>query len=419
MNDKYDRRAEMDADLEAELAAAMGDSSLEDLIDAEEEAEAGDDPVAKEAAGYKNGKVGTIVSIHNDDIIVEFNARSQGVCPADQFKELPAVGDRVAFLVISKLKGEGLLQLSRPGGLAKAGWESLEEGMTVEGIVEAKNSGGLELKISNHDAFMPISQIDLARVEDLEPYIGQKLRCKITELNKEKRKFVVSRREVLEEERAATIEQVYATLRVGDVITGRVTRLERYGAFIELGTGVEGLAHISDLSWSRVKDPKEVVQVDQVVQAQVLSIDVDEKRVSLGVKHVDGDPWDGVEYRFAVGSDVTGKVTRTESFGAFVEIGKGVEGLIHISQLSSKRVRRADDVVKPGEDVTARVTEIDVERRRIGLSLKALTEDIEIEEGPSASDVKRYVQPDKKKGQASAFESLMGKYDGSEKGGLG
>lgn len=408
---------DFDADLEAELAAALGDSSLEDLID-QEDAIDDQDPIAKEAAALKNGLVGTVARVHGEDVLVEISHTQQGVCPADQFKEPPKPGERFVFIFVSRIKGEGLSQLSRPGSVAKAGWDSLEEGMTVEGVVEGKNKGGLELKIAGHDAFMPISQVEFGHIEDLDPYIGQKMIVKIKELNRDKRKFVVSRRDVLEDEKKLAMENIFKNIQMGDLITGKVTRIEKYGAFIELAPGVEGLAHISDLSHSRVKDPKEVVSVDQTVQAQVLAIDEEQKRISLGLKQIEGDPWEGAEYRFPVGTDVPGKVTRIEAFGAFVELAKGVEGLIHISQISSKRIRRVEEIIKPGDEIVARVVEMDPERHRIGLSLKALTEDIEVEEGPSAADVRKYVRHENKPGEAAAFESLMGKFNDDTKGGL-
>ena len=411
---KDQSQSELDADLQREIDAALGDRSLESLIDEPGGGEAADLP--------PNQRMGTIAAIHRDEAIVEFSAKEQGVCSLEQFKEPPRVGERRAFILASKVPGENLYRLALPGGAAKADWDSLQEGMTIEAMVTGQNKGGLELQVAGHKAFMPVSQIDLSRVELMDPYVGTKLKAVVMECDKRKGRVVLSRREALRQEADENRARIFETLEVGQEREGTVRRIEPYGAFVELVTGVEGLLHVSDMAWARVKNPAEVVKVGQVIRVRVLKVDPEEGRISLGLKQLGGDPWQNVELKYPVGSRHTGSVTRTEQFGAFVELEPGVEGLLHISQMGGQggaRVKNVEDVAKVGAQLAVQVSEIDLERRRIALSVRvALGSKGEEAESASGDEARAYL---KSKEQAHAVQSLMGKFGGGGglKGGIG
>jgi ribosomal protein S1 len=309
-----------------------------------------------------------------------------------------------------------------PGGAGKADWKTLEPGQVIEAMVCGMNTGGLELKVAGQRAFMPISQIELSRVEDLTPYLNKKLRCKVTELNRKRKRIVLSRRDILEEEEKANRQKLVETLQIGEMREGKVTRIAAFGAFVELLPGVDGLVHVSDMAWSRVNDPSEVVQVGTTVRVKVMKVSESGERISLSIKEAGPDPWDEVAGKYVEGADVTGTVTRTTDFGAFVELSPGVEGLVHISQLSDQRVNRVEQAVKPGQEVTARITQVDPGKRRIGLSIRALTaSENQPREKTSADDLRRYVKGEKAAHAGESLGALLNKFggDGGLKGGIG
>ena len=405
---------ELDPELEQEINAALGDESLEDLIGAAEPGR----PAQAEAEADR-ARTGTIVAIHREEVLVEFTAKDQGICSLEQFKQPPAVGERREFMIVSRIPGEGLLRLALPGGAAKADWDSLQRDMTVEAMVTGKNAGGLELQVAGHRAFMPVSQIDTSRVEDLEPYIGTKVRAQVMELDKQRGRVVLSRRAALEAEAQENRRRMFETLEAGQEHEGIVRRIEKFGAFVELAPGVDGLLHISDMAWARVKDPHEVVQVGQTIMAKVLKVDPEEGRISLGLKQVSGDPWREVQLKYPPGSRHVGKVTRTEAYGAFIELEPGIEGLVHISQLGTDRVRRVEDTAKVGTELAVQVVEIDESRRRIALSVRAMAEaEAAAVEHAARDEARRFLKTSE---QARAMESLMGQFGdrGGLKGGIG
>lgn len=405
----------LDPELERELAAALGDDSIEDLMDdASPEPPAGHKP-----EGESRTRVGTIVAVRKDEVLVEFSAKEQGFCSLNHFKEPPVVGSREEFIVLSEVKGEGLLELARPGGAAKANWDTLQQGLVIEAMVTGHNKGGLELEVAGHRAFMPVSHVDLSRVEDLQPYVNTKIRCQVVELDKLRSRLVLSRRAVLQLEAEENRRKLFETLEPGQEYPGTVKRIEKFGAFVEIAPGVDGLLHVSDMAWARVRDPKEVVQIGQAITVKVLGVDVENGRISLGLKQVSGDPWLEVETRYPVGTEVTGRVTRTMNFGAFVELQPGIEGLVHISQLGTGRVARVEDVVQPEQQVAARVLSIDRANRRISLSIRAMNDKQQaVENEAGQQELQQYV---KKAGQARAMESLMARFgdQGGLKGGIG
>jgi small subunit ribosomal protein S1 len=359
----------LDEALQRELDEALGDMSLEELIDKEQA------PAAKPSApGLKRGKV---IAIQGDDIFVDMGGKSQGILPAIQFENdpLPNVGDTVEVEIEGYQPGEGFLILSRQGAVQAAAWETLVEGQIVEGRVTGHNKGGLELEINGLRAFMPISQIEMFRVEDLGPYNNQRLRCEISEVNREDRNIIVSRKTLLEREAAEAREKAFGALAEGQILKGTVRTVMPYGAFVDIG-GVDGLLHVSDMSYSRVNDPNTVVQQGQAIEVKVLKIDPATRKISLGLKQVLPDPWADAADKWPVQSMVKGTVTKLMDFGAFVEIAAGVEGLIPISEFTYlKRIKHPSEVLKQGDIVDVRVMSVDVARKRISLSLKQVGDD--------------------------------------------
>ncbi len=357
------RRGQLDDEIERELQEAMGDASFDQLI-AEQ---------PKKPAGGTPGKLkGRIISIHGQDVFVEVpGGRSQGILPLLQFTEgPPKIGDEVEVTIEGST--EGSLILSRKGAATVvADWSSVTVGMIVEARVTEtnKNKTGLMVDVNGIRGFMPVSQIDLYRVENVDQYVGQRLRCVVAEADPEERNLVVSRKALLQEERAEAQAKVWAELAEGQVRDGVVRSIREFGAFVDIG-GVDGLLPISQLSWSRVDKVEDVVKLGQAVRVQVLKVDREHKKVSLGLKQLSASPWDTVAERYIPGSIVKGKVSRLAEFGAFVELEPAVEGLIHISELAPQRVFRVKDIVQVDQEVTVKVVSVDVGSRRIGLSLK-------------------------------------------------
>lgn len=354
---------DLDAEIEGELQAALADFSDETLLAPEAE------KTPEEAAGAKKG---TVLSVHGPDVFVDIpGGRSQGVLPIQQFPEGPPKPGTVVDVHIEGYdSANGLLILTRRGAAVVADWSSIAEGMIVEARVTGSNKGGLTVDVNGIRGFMPISQIDLYRVENTDQYLNQRLLCVVTEVQPQERNLVVSRRAFLEKEREEKREKLWAELAEGQIREGIVRSVRDFGAFVDLG-GVDGLLHVSEMSWSRVKDAASVVQPGQPIKVVVLKLDRENRKVGLGLKQLMPSPWDTVEDKYAIGSVVSGKVTRLMDFGAFVELEPGIEGLVHISELSPQRVRRVGDFVQEGQEVQVKVLDIDKPQRRISLSLKA------------------------------------------------
>jgi small subunit ribosomal protein S1 len=246
--------------------------------------------------------------------------------------------------------------------------------MIVEARVTGHNKGGLEVEVSGIRGFIPVSHIELFRVEDLQPYVNQRLRCLVAEANPLEKNLVLSRRALLEKEREETREKLWQELAEGQIRPGTVRSVKDFGAFIDLG-GVDGLLHVSEMSWSRVEKATDLVQVGQQLQVVVLKIDRERRKLSLGLKQLLPSPWEQIEEKYPAGTLVPGKVTRLMDFGAFIELEPGVEGLVHVSELAPQRVRKVGDVVQPGQAVQVRVLKVEPSQRRISLSLKAAQEE--------------------------------------------
>ncbi len=378
MNDESNDARRTDAALDQEIADALGEMSVEDLMDSQSPEPAdntkADEAEAPETVGTRDLRKGRIIAIRGDDVFVDLGGKDQGVVPVTQFDKPPKIGDMTEFLLDEYLEDEGLWRVSRQGAAEAVSWDRLEKGMIVEGRVTGMNTGGLELRIAGQRAFMPASQVDTQHIEDMTQFLNEKLRCQVVELNKRKKNVVVSRRAVLEEEAKRARVKLMEDLEEGQMREGTVRNLRPFGAFVDLG-GLDGLIHVSDLSYSRVKDPSEVVEVGQKVTVKVMKIDLENDRISLGLKQVKPDPWEAVQYKYPAGAEVTGTVTRTAHFGAFVEVEPGVEGLIPISEVSWSRINRVEDVLSEGQSVRASVLSVEPEKNRLTLSIKQVAGD--------------------------------------------
>jgi small subunit ribosomal protein S1 len=362
---------ELDKDIEADLAAAMAGFETEIKEDTETAkqkaiaaAQAPRDPGAK--------KKGRIISIHGGDVFIDVpGGRSQGFMPSTQFDKPPKIGDEVEFNVEGYDAANGVLKLTREGAAQHVDWSSVQIGQTVEARVTGTNKGGLSVEVNGIRGFLPIGQIDMYRVENVEQYVNQRLLCMVAEVVPEERNLVVSRKALLEREREKLREKFWAEVEEGQVLKGTVRGIQPFGAFVDLG-GADGLLPVSELSWGRVGTPSDVVSIGQQVQVKVKRVDRAARKLSLSLKDLIASPWDTLSQRFPVGSQVTAKVTRIADFGAFAEVEPGVEGLIHISEMVLGRGGRIRDRVQEGKDVEAQILSIDKDARRMSLSMKAL-----------------------------------------------
>jgi small subunit ribosomal protein S1 len=365
-------RRDSAAHLAQEIEDALGDISISDLMDME------DRKPARGAASPKptrDRRTGTIMSIHGNDVFVEFSARSQGVCPLAQFPEPPALGAKMEFIIERFDKEDGLLVLSREGTVRKAEWESLEPGQFVEARCVGVNKGGLDMEVANHRAFMPAGQVDLRFHADLSVFVGEKMPCEVKEVDRTRGRIILSRRAALEQERSHVRIKTLATLEVGQTLPAVITSIQTYGAFADIG-GVDGLIHVSDLAWERVKHPADVVKEGQQVMVKVLKIDTAQEppRIGLGLKQTLENPAIAARASLKEGETITGRVTKIMPFGAFVELSPGIEGLVHISELSHDRIHDVRQAVKPDELVPVKILSIDPGGKKIALSIKQTRE---------------------------------------------
>jgi small subunit ribosomal protein S1 len=396
---------EFDAQVERELEEAMSGLSAQDIY-----GEPAQQQRPRAAGDAKPGALkGKVVSVHNADVFVDVpGGRSQGVLSLTQFPDgPPAPGTEVEVTIEGYDGANGLLLLSRKGQAQEVDWSSVAQGMIVEAVVTGTNKGGLSVEVNRIRGFMPISQIDLYRVENAEQYVGQRLKCEVQEVKPDERNLVVSRRVLLEREREENREKLWKELAEGQVREGVVRNIKDFGAFVDLG-GVDGLVHVGEMSWTRVKHPSDMVQLGQAVKVVVLKIDREARKLSLGLRQLQPSPWDNIGDKYPHGSRVKGKVTRVQDFGAFVELEPAVEGLIHISELSPSRVRRVIDIVKPGQEVEVVVVSLDPGQRRIGLSLKAaLAKEPEPEEA-AAPEPEEPAEPSKPRVRTTPLRGGIG-----------
>ncbi|MDX6599796.1 MAG: small subunit ribosomal protein, partial [Gaiellales bacterium] len=340
---------------------------------------------------FEEGDVltGLVVRVDRDEILVDVGYKSEGVIPLSELSirrnidpsEEVALGDEVDALVLTKEDNEGRLILSKKRARFEKAWRRIEEaaesGEAVEGLVIEVVKGGLIIDLGVR-GFLPASLVDIRRVQDLDEFLGQPLRCRVIELNRSRNNVVLSRRAVLEEERREVRQRILDTLDVGLVVDGQISNIVDFGAFVDLD-GIDGLIHISELSWSHVTHPSEILEIGQKVRVKVLDIDRERQRISLGLKQTQTDPWQQVLDHYNQDDVVHGRVTKAVTFGAFVEIVPGVEGLVHISELAAHHVENPREVVQNGQDVLVKIIEIDAERRRLSLSIKRVEEEDEVQ----------------------------------------
>ena len=385
-------RQRLSPEMEIEMAEALGDVSMEEVIEPSAAA-----PTAElEPETRCRGRV---ASVHRDNVFVDLGGRNQGVLSLRQFATSPEVGVMLDVVVSRFDAEEGLYQLTLPGGAVDvADWSHVAEGMLVEARVTGHNKGGLECEVNHLRGFIPAGQVSIFRVEDLSQFVGESMTCVVTEANAERRNLVLSRRAVLEREKAEAKDKLMAELAEGDVREGVVRSLQDYGAFVDLG-GVDGLLHVSQLSWQRIKHPSEVLQVGQPIKVKIRKIDRETGKLSLAFRDLTENPWSLAPSRYPPTSNHQGTVTKIMDFGAFVQLEPGVEGLVHISELSHNRVFRVRDVVEEGQQVDVKVLSLDPENQRISLSMKALAarpeskkagpEPVEEEEAPPSPQPNR------------------------------
>ncbi|MEY2452311.1 MAG: small subunit ribosomal protein [Acidimicrobiaceae bacterium] len=373
---------------------------------------------------------GTVVKVDRDEVLLDIGYKSEGVIPSRELSirndvdpsEIVSLGDKIEALVLQKEDKEGRLVLSKKRAQYERAWGTIEKIKEEEGIVRGPVievvKGGLILDIGLR-GFLPASLVELRRVRDLAPYVGRSLEAKIIELDKNRNNVVLSRRAWLEETQKEQREDFLANLKPGEVRAGVVSSVVNFGAFVDLG-GMDGLIHVSELSWKHVDHPGSVVAVGDEVTVQVLDVDLDRERISLSLKATQQDPWQEFATTHRVGELVYGRVTKLVPFGAFVQVGDGIEGLVHISEMSAHHVDLPEQVVTPGEELWVKIIDLDLARRRISLSIKQAAEGGEVAEeyrehfGEHAYDDEgNYIGPTY---DASAIESAWEEYEKSEGG---
>lgn len=369
---------------ESEQVVPIDDFTPEELAKAVEES----------LKDFKEGDImaGTVVKIDRDEVLLDIGYKSEGVIPSKELSirhdvdpsQVVHVGDHVEALVLQKEDKEGRLILSKKRAQYERAWGQIEqimtEGRTIEGPVIEVVKGGLIIDIGLR-GFLPASLVDLRRVRDLHPFVGQKLECKIIELDRNRNNVVLSRRAFLEESQSEGRKKFLDSLQKGERRKGTVSSIVNFGAFVDLG-GVDGLVHVSELSWKHVDHPSEVVTVGEDVEVEVLDVDLERERVSLSLKATQEDPWKEFERKYQAGEIIEGEVTKLVPFGAFVRLAQGIEGLVHISEISDDHVESPETVISVGEQVRVKVIEVDVARRRISLSMKQVDgADVTVPEG--------------------------------------
>src|SRR5271170_3534960 len=333
---------------------------------------------------------GTVVKVDRDEVLLDIGYKTEGVIPSRELSikhdvdphEVVKTGEHIEALVLQKEDKEGRLILSKKRAQYERAWGHIEAIKERDGVVSGPVievvKGGLILDIGLR-GFLPASLVDLRRVRDLQPFVGRTLECKIIELDKNRNNVVLSRRAYLEETQREQRDEFLANLKPGEIRHGVVSSVVNFGAFVDLG-GMDGLVHVSELSWKHVEHPSSVVQVGDEIEVKVLEVDLDRERISLSLKQTLQDPWNEFASSHQVGELVYGRVTKLVPFGAFVQVGDGIEGLVHISEMATHHVDLPEQVVSPGDELWVKIIDIDLQRRRISLSIKQAAEGGEVSE---------------------------------------
>ncbi len=371
-SDNLESKSNTDDAINREVEAAMSAMSAEEMAAI---TAGGSTPDSNDAdtGGPSGLQMGRIVSIHGDDVFVDIGGKTQGVLSKAQFKpdEVIAVGEPIEVYIDRHDRESDLIILSRKGAPRSVEWELLKPGDIVEGRIIGLNRGGLEVKLKGVTAFMPASQVDVMHVKDISIFLGENVRCEVVEIDRRGKNLTVSRRKVLDKERKAKREELIKDLEVGQVRKGVVGNLTDFGAFVDLG-GVDGLIHISEMSYKQIKKPSEVVNPGDVVEVKVLKIQGEgaKQRISLGLKQTQPDPWEGVADRFPVDSTHKVRIVRLADFGAFAQLEEGIDGLIPVSEMAWNRIGSPKEVVEVGQVVDVSVLKVEPKRQRISLSMK-------------------------------------------------
>ena len=324
---------------------------------------------------------GTVISIDKKEVVVNIGYKSDGIIPASEFRYNPdlKVGDTVEVYVESAEDKKGQLLLSHKKARMSKSWdrvnEALESQAIIQGFVKCRTKGGMIVDVFGIEAFLPGSQIDVHPIRDYDQFVGKTMEFKVVKINQEFRNVVVSHKALIEQELEAQKQEIISRLEKGQILEGTVKNITSYGVFVDLG-GVDGLIHITDLSWGRVDDPKKVVELDQKINVVILDFDEEKKRIALGLKQLTPHPWDALDADLKVGDHIKGKVVVIADYGAFVEVQPGVEGLIHVSEMSwSQHLRSAQEFLKVGDEVEAVILTLDRDERKMSLGIKQLKED--------------------------------------------
>jgi len=367
---------------------------------------------------FKNGDVieGTVVRIDRNEVMVDVGYKSEGVIPSRELSvrksinpnEVFNVGDKVQALVLEKEDDEGRLILSVKRAIYEKAWGDIhkisEQNKSVKGTVIESVKGGLIVDIGVR-GFLPASLIDVRRVKELSSYVGEEVEAKILELDKQRNNIVLSRKAHLEEELSEERQGFLVDLQVGDVKDGKISSIVNFGAFVDIG-GMDGLVHVSELSWRHVENPNEIVKVGDAVTVKVLEIDNDKERISLSIKQVTEDPWLDFELNFNEGDIVDGEVTKVVPFGAFVTIGKGVEGLVHVSEISVDKIESPELALAIGQGVKIKIMELDIPKRRVNLSIKQADPNWEVKEEEKNKPKTHSSQSDDKPAERQTVEGV-------------
>lgn len=360
---------------------------------------------------------GTVVKIDNDEVLVDIGGKSEGIIPIRELsftknvnpEDVVKVGDEIRVMVIKEENSDGNVLLSKKRVDQADALENLREiyneGKIIEAPVVDVVKGGVIVDIGTR-GFVPASRLDIKYIEDIKSFVGQTLQFKIIKFEPEARKIVLSRREILEEAEKARKEELWSSIEEGQTRKGIVRRLAAFGAFVDLG-GVDGLLHVSEMGWGRVKNPGDVVKVGQEIEVYVLAVNKEKEKISLGLKQLIANPWDSAAEKYATGNVVTGKVVRIVPFGAFVQLEDGVDGLVHISQISWERVEKVEDALQIGQEISAKVLELDIENKKISLSIKQLTER-PAKEAPAPAKEAAAVEEEKPEEEIPVVQEEMG-----------
>ena len=334
--------------------------------------------------------IGIVTGIGNTEVQVDLGTKHAGYIPYDEVSADPSVkpedilsvGDEIDVFVVRVNDQEGTVQLSKKKLDGLKVWDDMatyvEEKTTIEGVITEENKGGLVCNVKGVRVFIPASQSGIAKGGDMAGMVGKTVKLKVTEVNRARRRVIGSIRAVNSEERKASQEKIWAEIENGKKYHGTVKSLTSYGAFVDIG-GVDGMVHVSELSWNRIKTPGDVVKVGDEIDVYVISFDPEKKKISLGYKTAEMNPWNQFMTNYNVGDVVDAKVVKLMTFGAFAEILPGVDGLIHISQIADRRIGKPEDVLSEGQDVQVKITDVDAENKRISLSIRALLEETPVE----------------------------------------